>query len=122
VKKRSSRRPPTIQRIAPWESAKQYLWRRSGHVCRSTVIGDKEWCSESFAPQLFSATLHLIARHKPNMIPHSEEEELFKKGSIVETAVGNFQKFFDPPLPPIGDRQAAFSSICAGVLAINFFI
>ncbi|MDR1890762.1 MAG: transposase, partial [Puniceicoccales bacterium] len=56
-----------------------------------------------------------------NMTPNSEEEKrLLKKRSIVETVIGKFKNFFGATLSRFRSPQAAFSAICAGVLAVNF--
>jgi IS5 family transposase len=88
---------------------------------RGIVIGDKGYCSEPLARRLSSQGLRLIARRKQNMTPNSEEEKrLLKKRSIFETVIGKFKNFFGAPLSRFRYPKAAFSAICAGVLATNF--
>jgi hypothetical protein len=90
---------------------------------RGIVIGDKGYCPEPLAKRLSSQGLRLIARRKQNMTPNSEEEKrLSKKRSIVETVIGKFKNFFGATLSRFRSPQAAFSAICAGVLAVNFSI
>jgi IS5 family transposase len=91
------------------------------HGHRGIVIGDKGYCSEPLAKRLSSRGLRLVARRKQNMTPNSEEEKrLLKKRSIIETVIGKFKNFFGATLSRFRSPQAAFSAICAGVLAVNF--
>jgi hypothetical protein len=85
------------------------------------VIGDKGYCSAKLANSLKIKRVRLVARHKKNMVPNTPEEtELLKKRTLVETVIGKFKNFFGAKLSRFRSPQAAFSAICAGVLAVNF--
>jgi IS5 family transposase len=87
---------------------------------RGIVIGDKGYCSEPLANHLQTKGIRLIARHRKNMIPNThEEKKLLQKRSLVETVIGKFKNFFGAKLSRFRSPQAAFSAICAGVLAVN---
>jgi hypothetical protein len=87
---------------------------------RGTVIGDKGYCSASLANQLSRRRIWLVARHRKNMRPNTAKEKaLLKKRSLVETMIGKFKDYFGPSLSRFRSPRAAFSAICAGVLAVN---
>jgi hypothetical protein len=46
-------------------------------------------------------------------------EEILKKPSLDETAIGKFENFFFAKLLCFRLPKAAFLAICAGVLAVN---
>jgi IS5 family transposase len=87
---------------------------------RGTVIGDKGYCSAPLARLLKRKKVRLVARHKKNMTPNTlEEKKLLQKRSLVETVIGKFKNFFGTKLSRFRSPQAAFSAICAGILAVN---
>jgi IS5 family transposase len=87
---------------------------------RGTVMGDKGYCSEPLAKQLIRRKIRLISRHRGNMRSNTpEEKKLLQKRSLVETVIGKFKNFFGAKLSRFRSPQAAFSAICAGVLAVN---
>jgi hypothetical protein len=87
---------------------------------RGTVIGDKGYCPTPLVNRLQIKGIQLIARHRRNMkVNTPTEKKLLKKRSVVETVIGKFKNFFGTKLSRFRSPKAAFSAICAGVLAVN---
>jgi hypothetical protein len=83
-------------------------------------IGDKGYCSIPLAKRLLAKGIRLVARHRKNMEPNSDEEkELLRKRPLVEPVIGKIRNFFGPKLSRFRSPQTAFLAICAGVLAVN---
>jgi IS5 family transposase len=90
---------------------------------KGTVVGDKGYCSGQLANLLNRKQIWLISRHRRNMPKNTAEEKTFlKKRSLVETVIGKFKNFFGSKLSRFRSPQAAFSAICADVLAVNLRI
>jgi hypothetical protein len=89
--------------------------------CTGTVIGDSGYVSVILKDSLAKNGIRLIAKHRQNMVPNSQEEKRsLKKRSIIETMIGRFKNFFDETLSRFRSSQSAYSAICAAVIAFNF--